>query len=227
MSTPARSRTAPRQTGMKSLAGGLAFVCLVLFLLAIEQKHAVEAWRAIRDDAVPAALRTGDWVAQRVSGDETGMDGLKQAVVGEGGPLSAAGPDAVLTGEFAPADAGTREAVGAVSFIGAVVRFESGDAFATTPLRIAAGRERYTFDQTFADRLDAAADAQIELRRIVPGSHGDPVGPSALCGGRAPGVIALLHRRGQVDLMLFRERTLIGPDAPSDAVCGHWRFNAR
>ncbi|TPW04754.1 MAG: hypothetical protein FD125_1045 [bacterium] len=40
--------TAPRQTGHRSLAGALAFLCLVLFLLAIEQKQAL--WRRRRHD---------------------------------------------------------------------------------------------------------------------------------------------------------------------------------
>ena len=227
MSASAQSRPAPRQTGLKSLAGGLAFLCLVLFLLAIEQKQAVEAWRALREAAVPAAGRTVDWAVKGLSGEASGMDGLKQAVVGTGGPAAALETDSVLSGEFAPADAETRNAVGAVTFVGAAVRFESGDSLRTTPLRIAAGRERYTFSQTFAGRLDAPEDAQIELRRIVPASRAEPVAPSALCGGRTPGVIALLHRRDRVDLMLFRARTVVGPEAPADALCGHWRFHAR
>ena len=40
---PARS-----QSAMKRLAGALSFVCLVLFLLAIEQKHTVAAVEAVR-----------------------------------------------------------------------------------------------------------------------------------------------------------------------------------
>lgn len=227
MSAAARARTAPRQTGMKSLAGALAFLCLVLFLLAIEQKHAVEAWRALREDAVPAARRAADWAAQRVSGEATGTTGLKAAVVGDDGPVAALETDVVLAGEFGPADAATRDAVGAVSFVGATVRFEAGDNFRTTPLRIAVARERYAFGQTFADRLDAPVEAQIELRRIVPGPRAAALDPSALCGGQTPGVIAILHRRDRVDLMLFRARTVVGPDAPADALCGHWRFRAR
>lgn len=227
MSAPARSRTAPRQTGMKSLAGGLAFLCLVLFLLAIEQKQAVEAWRELREDAIPAAGRVAGWAVRGLSGEAADMDGLKQAFVGDDGPLAADETNAVLTGEFGPADVETRETTGGASVLGAVVRFESGDSFVTMPLRIAAGRDRYTFGQTFADRMGAADDAQIELRRIVPASRTEPVSPSALCGGRTPGVIALLHRRDRVDLMLFRARALVGPDAPPDALCGHWRFSAR
>jgi hypothetical protein len=212
---------------MKRLAGGLAFLCLVLFLLAIEQKHAVETWRALREDAVPAAGRAIDWAAQGLSGKPADIDDLKQAVAGDDAPLAAAEADAVLSGEFTPADPETRDSIGSLSFLGAAVRFESGDSFVTAPLRIASGEERYAVDQTFADRMEAARDAQIELRRIVPASPAEPVAPSALCGGRVPGAIALLHRGNQVDLMLFRARTVVGPDAPPDALCGHWRFHAR
>lgn len=227
MTGPARSRTAPHQTGMKRLAGGLAFLCLVLFLLAIEQKQAVEAWRLFREDAIPAAGRMIDWAVQGLSGEAADVDSLKRAVVGNHTPLAAVETDAVLTGEFAPADPATRDTVGSVSFLGAAVRFESGDSFITAPLRITRGQERFAFDQTFADRMEAPADAQIELRRIIPASSTRPVAPSDLCGGRVPGVIALLHRRTQVDVMMFRARTLVGPDAPPDALCGHWRFQAR
>ncbi|MDP3369080.1 MAG: hypothetical protein Q8M32_04445 [Brevundimonas sp.] len=218
---------APRQTRMKGFAGVLAFVCLVLFLLAIEQKQAVEAWRAIRDGALPAAGRLADWASDRGRGEAKGLSGLKQAVAGDEGPMTAADSDRVLTGEFGPADAATRETVGSVNFIGSTVRLETGESFRTMPLRIAAGREAFVFGQTFADRLAAPADAQIELRRVVPVSRGAPIAPSSLCGGQAPGVIALLHRRDRVDLMLFRARTVVGADASPAALCGVWSFRAR
>ncbi len=219
--------TAPRQTGMKSLAGALAFLCLVLFLLAIEQKQAVAAWAAIRDDAAPAAGRVADWAGRLVSGEGDGVTGLKAALADDGNPLVAASTDAVLAGEFGPADETARAALGGATFAGAVVRFDTGDSLRTTPLRIAAGREHFVFGQTFADRLEAPADAQIELRRVIPVTRGEPVKPSALCGGQAPGVIALLHRRDRVDLMLFRAPARLGPDAPVATLCGAWRLKAR
>ncbi len=219
--------TAPRQTGMKSLAGGLAFVCLVLFLLAIEQKQAVAAWTAIRDDAAPAVARVADWAGRLVSGEGEGITGLKAALEDNGNPLVAASTNAVLAGEFGPADEAARAAVGGASFAGALVRFDTGDSFRTSPLRIAAGREHFVFGQTFAARLEAPADAQIELRRIIPATRGEPVKASALCGGETPGLIALLHRRDRVDLMLFRETARLGPDAPVATLCGAWRLKAR
>ena len=219
--------TAPRQTGLKGLAGALAFLCLVLFLLAVEQKQAVGAWAAIRDDAAPAAGRVADWAGRLVSGDGDGITGLKAALADDGNPLVAAPTDAVLAGEFGPADEAARAALGGATFAGAMVRFDTGDSFRTSPLRIAAGREPFVFGQTFADRLEAPADAQIELRRIIPVTRSEPVKPSALCGGETPGVIALLHRRDRVDLMLFRAPARLGPDAPVATLCGGWRLKAR
>ncbi|WP_439478304.1 hypothetical protein [Brevundimonas sp.] len=220
-------RTAPRQTGLKGLAGALAFLCLVLFLLAIEQKHAVAAWGTIRDEAAPAAGRVADWAGRLVSGEGDGITSLKAVLADDGNPLVAASTDAVLAGEFGPADEAARAALGGATFAGAMVRFDTGDSFRTTPLRIAAGREHFVFGQTFADRLEAPADAQIELRRIIPITRGEPVKPSALCGGETPDMIALLHRRDRVDLMLFRAPARPGPDAPVATLCGAWRLKAR
>jgi hypothetical protein len=166
-------RSGPRQTGMKSLAGGLAFVCLVLFLLAIEQKHAVAAWTTLREEAVPAARRVADWTGQMASGEAGGLGGLKSALADDDNPRTAGATDTVLAGEFGP------------------------------------------------------ADAQIELRRILPATRGEPVRASALCGGEAPALIALLHRRDRVDLMLFRAPARPGPDAPVASFCGAWRLKAR
>lgn len=219
--------TAPRQTGMKSLAGGLAFVCLVLFLLAIEQKQAVAAWTAIREQAVPAAGRLADWAGRLPSGDADGLTGLKAAHADDANPLAAAPTAAGLTGEFAPADEVTRAALGGATFAGAIVRFDTGDSFRTSPLRIAAGRESFVFGQTFADRLKAPPGAQIELRRIIPVTRGETMKPSALCGGGTPDLIALLHRRDRVDLMLFRAPARPGPDAPVASLCGVWSLKAR
>lgn len=219
--------TAPRQTGLKSLAGALALLCLVLFLLAIEQKQAVAAWAAIRDDAAPTAGRVADWAGRLPSGESNGLSGLKAALADDGNPKVAATTNAVLAGEFGPADETARAALGGATFAGAMVRFDTGESVRTSPLRIAAGREHFVFGQTFADRLDASADAQIELRRIVPVSRREPVKPSALCSGEVPGLIALLHRRDRVDLMLFRASSRPGPDAPVADLCGVWRLRAR
>lgn len=217
----------PRQTGLKRLAGALTFLCLVLFLLAVENRQAVEAWRALRDEALPAAGRVADWAGRLPSGAADGLSGLKAAVAAAPETFAADPADAVLAGEFGPADEATRAAVGAVAFVGAEVTFDAGETFNTRPLRIAAGREAFVGGQTFADRLDAPADAQIELRQIVPAARNQPVPVSASCGGATPGVVALLHRRDRVDMMVFRARTIVGPDAPSSTLCGVWSFRRR
>ncbi|MDI1327065.1 MAG: hypothetical protein PSV23_09750 [Brevundimonas sp.] len=218
---------APRQTGLKRLAAALAFLCLVLFLLAIENRHAIEAWRALRDEAAPAAGRVADWAARLPSGTADGLSGLKTAIAADPRVVAADAGDVVLTGEFSPADEATRLATGAVAFVGADLRFDTGHALHTRPLRIAAGRESFVAGQTFADRWNAPADAQIELRRIVPAARNRPVAASASCDGEIPGVAALLHRRDRVDMMVFRARTIVGPDAPPSALCGSWSYRQR
>lgn len=219
-------RTGSDRRGLKGLAGVLTFVCTVLFLLAIEQKQAVEAWTAIRDRTIPAVQRVAAWV---VDGASDGVSGLKQAAQGDDRPLAAAADaDVVLAGEFAPADDATREAVGGATFVRALIQLEGGDVFRTRPLRIATGRERFIHDgPTYAARFDAPEDAQIELRQIVPHARQQAVAPTALCGGEVPGAIALLHRQDRVDMMLFRARTVIGPDAPTVSLCGVWSFRER
>ena len=215
---------APRQRGLKGLAGVLFFVCLVLFLLAIEQKQAVGAWRAVRDGAIPAAGRLFDWVA---GGAEDGFAGLKEAAAGDGGPIAASPEDILLAGEFAPDDEATRLATGAAAFAGAVIRFESGGVLRTRPARIAAGREGFESGLTFAERLEAAPDAQIEIRQVVAPQGARAVPPSPLCAGQAPGAVALLHRRDRVQVMIFRDRTIVGPDAHPGALCGVWSYRQR
>ncbi|HEY0600744.1 hypothetical protein [Brevundimonas sp.] len=219
--------TAPSQTTMKRLAGGLSFVCLVLFLLAIEQRHTVAAWEAIRHDAVPTARRVVDWAASLPSGAADGLQGLKSAVAGEDRPLAAErGSQAILRGEYGPADEATRAAAGSLTFVRAELHFETGERLRTRPLRIAFGRESFGPGQTFAARLNAPADAQIELRTVVPPARGQAAALT-LCGGEPAGVAALLHRGSRVDLMLFRRGVVIGSETPPSALCGAWSFTAR
>ncbi|NJC40527.1 hypothetical protein GGQ87_000785 [Brevundimonas alba] len=220
--------TARPQTALKRLAGVLAFVCLVLFLLAIEQKQTVAAWEAVRYEAVPAARRVADWAGRLPSGAADGFQGLKAAVKGAGGPLAATpGSTAILSGEYGPADADTREAAGSLTMVRAELRFETGDTLRTRPLRIAFGRESFAPGQTFAARLNAPADAQVELRAVVPPARGQAAPPLKLCGGEPAGVVALLHRGSRVDVMLFRPGFVIGGETPPAALCGAWTFEAR
>jgi len=212
---------------MRRLAGVLSFLCLVLFLLAIEQRHTVAIWETMRDEAVPTARRVADWALRLPSGAADGLSGLRTAVAPDPAPLAAA-PDsrAVLGGEYGPVDETTRAAAGTLTVIGAELRLENGDVLRTRPLRIAAGREVFAPGQTFAARLNAREDAQIELREVASptGARGAP--PLKLCRGEAAGVAAVLHRGDRVDLMLFRAATA-GPEMPLGTPCGVWRFAAR
>ena len=219
--------TARSQTAMKRLAGVLSFVCLVLFLLAIEQRQTVAAWEAVRHEAGPAAHRAADWAGRLPSAAADAFDGLKAAARGEARPVAARrGSDAILSGEYGPADAATREAAGSLTFAAAELRFETGESLRTRPLRIAFGRDAWAPGQTFAARLDAPVDAQIELREVVPLARGQAAAAISLCGGEPAGAAALVHRGSRVDLMLFRTAT-VGPGTPPSALCGVWRFTAR
>ena len=213
-----------RRRGLKGLASFLAFLCLVLFLLAIEQKHAVAAWQAVRHGAAPAVARAGTWFAE---GAADGLGGLQTAVAAPDQPFPAVGEDIVLAGEFGPADEATRHAVGGSVFAGAGIRLENGTSLRTRPLRIAAARENFVFGETFAGRWNARPDAQIELRTVVPAAGERAVAASPLCGGEPPGAVAVLHRRDRVDLMLFRAGHGVGADTPASALCGAWSFVRR
>jgi hypothetical protein len=235
--TVAAARRNPRPKGQKALkrlAVALACLCLVLFLLAIEQRQAVAVWQAIRSGTATVAGQASAWTVDRVA-DLSTRAAQAGPVPGAGpafgpafgpvaAPIAAAAGDAPLAGEFAAADEATRAAVASVTFAGAVIRLDGGETLRTAPLRIAAGRESFAAGQTFADRLEAPGDAQVELRRIAPGPGQRDVAPSALCGGQAPGTAAILHRRDRVELMLFRADAAVGPQAPASAVCGAWSF---
>ena len=65
------------QTGLKRLAGALAVLWLMLFLLAVQQSRAVSAWRTLHDDAVPAAGRVVGWARALPSGPADGLTGLR------------------------------------------------------------------------------------------------------------------------------------------------------
>ncbi len=219
--------TARPQTAMKRLAGALSFVCLVLFLLAIEQKHTVAAWEMLRDETGPAMRRVAEWAGRLPSGAADGIRGLRTAVAGEPRLLAAEpGSTVILQGEYRPADEATRAVTGSLALVGAELRFENGEILRTRPLRIASGHEAFAPGQAFADRLNAPADAQIELREVLNASSGQMPARSGLCGGEPVGVAALLHRRDREDLMLFRSRT-VGSDTPPTALCGLWSFTAR
>lgn len=221
--------TARPQTALKRLAGVLALVCMVLFLLAIEQKHAVAAWESVRTGVGPAARH----VAERARGlpprAAEAYEGLRSAVARQTASWSET-RRAAGSGEARAADVASEAAPavdpGGLTLVRAELRFGNGESLQTRPLRIAWGRDAFAPGQTFAARLNVPADAQIELREVVAPARGQPVPASGLCGGEPAHAVALLHRRDRVELMLFRTRT-IGPATPPSALCGVWSFPAR
>ncbi len=221
--------TAHPQTAMKRLAGALAFVCMVLFLLAIEQKHAVAAWEAVRTGAAPAAGRLADWAGELPPRAAGAFASVRSAVDRQTASWAASRRD-----EAGRAEPGAESAIdeagaappGSITLVHAEIRFGDDEALHTRPLRIARGRDAFASGQTFAARLNVPDDAQIELREVVAPVSGQPIPPSSLCGGEPARAAALMQRRGRIELMLFRTRT-IGPATPAEAVCGAWSFPAR
>jgi hypothetical protein len=128
--------------------------------------------------------------------------------------------DVILTGRFVSIDV---EMPVVVAFDGPRVTL-NGQTLTTRPLRIAAGSDAFAPGQTFAERLNARADAQIELREIVPAIDADAVAPSALCGEVVPSALALLHRQDTVDLMLFLQGT---ETAALGEPCAVWALKAQ
>ena len=190
----------------------LAVVCLVLFLLAIEQRQAVQTWHAVRDGAAPAMQQASDWLNAWTSDVRKAMDPTP--------PVAADPVDVILTGRFLSIDVETPMVA---AFEGSRVTLND-QTLTTRPLRIVAGSDAFAPGQTFAERLNARADAQIELREVVPATDADTVPPSALCGEAVPSALALLHRQDTVDLMLF----LQGPETASlGEPCAVWALKAQ
>lgn len=222
--------TAHSQTAMKRLAGALAFVCMVLFLLAIEQKHAVAAWETVRTGTGPAVGRVADWAGELPPRAAEVFGDVRSAVDRQTGSWAASRPAGAGTGEgmreSGAGDAGTAAAPGSMTLVRAELRFGDGETLHTRPLRIARGRDAFAPGQTFADRMNAPADAQIELREIVAPAGGQPIPPSSLCDGEPVRAVALLQRRDRIELMVFRTRA-IGAATPPEALCGAWSFPVR
>ena len=184
---------------MKKLAAGLGFLCVVLLLLAFDERQATRAVDAVRAGVEPVVARAGALI--------------------RGGAASAPAPAAVaypvLFGRFVPRGPGPG---GALDFVGAEMRFETGGSLRTRPARIAYGREG------FAGRLHLAPDAQIELREIVPMKGARSVEPSVLCQNGVPGWVALAQRDGRLEILLYRAGAPPGATDPGLALCGAWTY---
>jgi hypothetical protein len=213
----------PPHTGLKRLAAALGVLCTVLLLLAMENRFAVEAVRALETGVGAVGQRAARLAGDMPSRAAEGVSSLTEALP-FAAPVAAAPEDVMLAGEFVAVD---RVGPGSVAFVAAEVRFGAGETWRTQPIRIAAGGDRFDGSQTFARRLKARADAQIELRRIVPATQDGAVASTPLCSGGTPGSLALLHRGAQVDVMLFRAGANPGPDAEPGGLCGVWTFQRR
>lgn len=187
---------------MRKLAAGLGFLCVVLLLLAFDERQATRAVDAVREHVGPVVTKAGALIR--------GEPALT--------PTPAAGAYPVLFGRFEPHGPGPG---GMVEFVGAELRFETGDVLRTRPARIAYGREG------FAARLHLAPDAQIELREVVPVKGARAVEPSALCQNTVPGWVALAQRDGRVEILLYRAGAPPGATDPGLALCGAWTYVKR
>lgn len=188
---------------MKRLAAGLGFICVVLLLLAFDEGQATRAVDAVRDHTGPLIARAGSM-----------LKGAAQSVA----PAPAVESYPVLFGHFVPRG----EAPGGpVDFVAAELRFETGGTLRTRPHRIAHGREG------FAGRLHLPADAQIELREVVPMKGARAVEPTVLCQNEVPGWVALAQHDGRLEIMLVRAGPAPALTDPGLALCGAWTYVKR
>jgi hypothetical protein len=183
---------------MKRAAAALGTLCLVLLLLAFDERGAERAYHVVRD----------------------GVDRAKGLLTRAGPPPAPAARGVVLMGRFEPT-ADAAELIGALDLVAAEVRFEKAGVLKTEPHRIAYGRE------SFVAVLGAAPTDQLELRRIVPGKGQEAVAASPACSGEVPGWIALLPRGRRLDVMLFRPGPAPGTTDAEGTLCGSYRFEGQ
>ncbi|MDZ4372432.1 MAG: hypothetical protein U1C74_13555 [Phenylobacterium sp.] len=185
---------------MKRAAAVLGTLCLVLLLLAFDERGAERAFHVVRD----------------------GVGRAKVLLTRAAPPPAPAARGVVLMGRFEPAaESAAAEVTGAIDLVAAEVRFEKAGTLKTQPHRIAYGRE------PFAAPLGAAPADQLELRRIVPGKGQEAVAATPACSGEAPGWIALLSRGQRLDVLLFRPGPAPGTTASEGTLCGSYRFEGQ
>lgn len=185
---------------MKRAAAVLGTLCLVLLLLAFDERGAERAFHVVRD----------------------GVGRAKVLLTRADAPPAPAARGVVLMGRFEPvAESAAAEVTGAVDLVAAEVRFEKAGVLKTQPHRIAYGRE------AFAAPLGAAPTDQLELRRIVPNKGQQAVAATPACSGEAPGWIALLSRGQRLDVLLFRPGPAPGTTASEGTLCGSYRFEGQ
>ena len=106
-----------------------------------------------------------------------------------------------------------------VVFTGADIVVNGAGTLRTRPLRIAAGADAVSRDETFAQAWNAAPDAQIELREVVSGDET----PEAVRRGGAGGAGGPVSRSGGRCHAVQRSA---GAQADPAAVCGRWALKA-
>lgn len=183
---------------MKRAAAFLGTLCLVLLLLAFDERGAERAYHVVRDGVGRAKVL------------------LTRAEV----PPAPASRGVVLIGRFEPVG-DAAETIGTLDLVAAEVRFEKAGVLKTQPHRIAYGRE------AFVAPLGAAPTDQVELRRVVPAKGQSAVAATPACSDEAPGWIALLPRGRQMDVMLFRPGPALGTTDAEGTLCGHYRFEGQ
>lgn len=210
----------PERNWLMPLNAVLAVVCTVLFLLAIEQRQALDVWHAVRSALSGAVERTSGWL-------DDGAGAVSRLASARPAPVAPDPADRMLDGVFAPEPVEGDDAApgGIITFQRQEVRFESGAVLRTRPLRITTAGEARVEGRTLADRLNTVAEAQIEWRLANAPLKEEAEAAAHLCNGAAPERMAILHRTGRVDLLLFPA----GPE-PLEAMaapCGEWRLRAR
>lgn len=202
----------PARNWLMPLNAVLAVVCAVLFLLAIEQRQALEVWQAVRSAVVSMFERNGGWI------DE----GVARLASARPAPTAPDAVDVVLSGAFV--SEGPETSVEVV-FQHQDIRFDTGPTLHTRPWRITTAGETRVEGRTLAERFNTVPEAQIEWRQVEAATADEAEAAAGLCAGTAPERLAILHRADRVDLLLFAagSASLDEMTAP----CGDWRLRAR
>lgn len=213
------------QAAVAAWTAVVAVVCAVLFLLAIEQRQAVETWHGLRHAVVSLAEGVSATPMSSITVPAPARRWSDFLPTFSSAPSADPG-DVVLAGTFR-AEGGDADRMSQVTFDGSRLHLASGVTLRTEPLRIYAGRDLAIKGESFARRLEARPDAQIETRRFVPVTGAKAVATLAACRGEPPSSMALLYRQDRVDLMIYRRGAEPGARTPPAAVCGTWTLRAQ
>ncbi len=141
------------------------------------------------------------------------------------GEAQAAEP-AALVGQYKAASDTARVATGDVSIERGGLIFSKGVVLYTRVLNPRRGYDRIARDgDSYAAVAVGAADLTVELRRVTEQRLD---GAESLCGGDAPGYVALAYkeRATQVTLLVFAGDEPPGPDATQSHLCATFAYVA-